>query len=129
MKNLKLLPLLGIVMCALLSFAYSNHDNLVKDGTYNAMVKKGANRDGRGFTNNVYSTNVTVKIENGIIEQITANRDNVNAEKLLHLPLNIDSKGNAFVEATDYEQNVYNKRDEGRFYTYKLTIKKTELVK
>ena len=131
MKNLKLLPLLGIVVCALLSFTNFDQDNVVKDGTYNAQFHSGSRISMSNFDR--YSIDVTVKIENGVIENITPTRDNINinesTKKLLSLPMNLDSKGDAFVEATGYSQNVYNKKDNGSFSISKLKITKKELNK
>jgi hypothetical protein len=130
MKNLKLLPLLSIIICTLLSFTNFDENDTIKDGTYNAKYSIMSRRDLGGFQNGHASIDVTVKIENGVTQEISSKRNlDLNADELLYLPLNFDSKGNAFVEATSYDQNVYNKRDQGRFYLYKLKISKKELNK
>ena len=130
MKNLKLLPILGIVMCALLSFTFLNNTNQIKDGTYKASISKESNKDERGLSGgNGYSDFVTVKIENSIIQNISVLKYNKNSDRLLNLPISFDNNGNAIVETTDFEQNQFDKNDKGWHYTYKLKIKKEELTK
>ena len=130
MKNLKLLSVLGIAMLSLLSFTYLKDIRFIKDGTYKASISKVSNKDERGLTGgNGYSDVVTVKIENNIIQYINTLKYNKNSDKLLNLPLSIDNNGNATAEATDFEQDTFNKNDKGWHYTYKLKIKKEELTK
>ena len=130
MKNLKLLSLLGIAMFSLLSFTYFNEVPFIKDGTYKASISKVSNLDERGLSGgNGYSDIVTVKIENNIIQYISTLKYNKNSDRLLNLPLLLDSNGNAIVETTDFEQDTFNKNDKGWHYTYKLKIKKEELMK
>lgn len=130
MKNLKLLSLLGIAMFTLLSFNYFNELNTIKNGTYKAFVSKKSNLDERGFSGyGNYEQDVIVKIENNLVTEISPIKFNKKSEKLINLPLQIDTNGNAIAETSDFEQDIYNKNDKGWLYTYKLKIKKEELNK
>lgn len=130
MKNLKLLSLLGIAMFSLLSFNYFNELSTIKNGTYKAFVSKKSNLDERGFSGyGNYEQDVIVKIENNLVTEISPIKFNKKSEKLINLPLQIDTNGNAIAETSDFEQDIYNKNDKGWLYTYKLKIKKEELNK
>ena len=130
MKNLKLLSLLGVATFSLLSFNYLNRTTTVKDGTYKAFISKKSNLDERGFSGNGnYEQDVTIKIENNLVKEISPIKFNKNSDKLINIPLEIDTKGNAIAETSDFEQDIYNKNDAGWHYTYKLKIKKEELTK
>lgn len=130
MKNLKLLSLLGIAMFSLLSFNYFNELSTIKNGTYKAFVSKKSNLNERGFSGyGNYEQDVIVKIENNLITEISPIKFNKKSEKLINLPLQIDTNGNAIAETSDFEQDIYNKNDKGWLYTYKLKIKKEELNK
>lgn len=130
MKNLKLVSVLGIALFSLLSFTYLNDINPIKDGTYKAFVSKKSNLDERGFSGyGNYEQDVIVKIENNLVKEISPIKFNKKSDKLINLPLQIDSKGNAVAETSDFEQDIYNKNDAGWHYIYKLKIKKEELAK
>jgi hypothetical protein len=130
MKNLKLLSLLGIAMFSLLSFTYFKEVYQIKDGTYKAFVSKKSNIDEGGFSGyGNYEQDVIVKIENNLVKEISPIKFNKKSDKLINLALEIDSKGNAVVETSDFEQDMYNNNDKGWLYTYKLKIKKAELTK
>ena len=130
MKNLKLLSVLGIAVFSLLSFTYFNDENQIKDGTYKAYVSKSTSKDVNGFSGgNSYAQKVNVIIADNTIKNISQISHNKNHDKLLDLQLRIDFEGNAVTETSFFEQNVFNKRDPGYVYTYKLTIKKEELTK
>lgn len=128
MKNLKLLPLLGIAMCALFSFNYFNEITLVKDGSYKAFIDVDSNKDANGFSGGYLGQNVNVKIVDNVIKNISMVSHNKNHDKLIDQALRIDNKGNAIAKTTFFEQNIYNKRDLGHIYTYTLTIKKEDLT-
>lgn len=131
MKNLKLLPVLGIAMCAMLSFTQMSDANQIKDGTYNSIVsmkylaKAGSNP--QRFLNS--DDKLTIRIENEKIKEIISYSKFVNNNKLIGLALHLDENGNAIVETSDVVHNNANKKDEGTFIEYKLTIKKEELTK
>lgn len=130
MKNLKLLPLLGIVMSALLSFTYLNDVNQVKDGTYKAYLSTSTSNDVNGLSGRYnYEVEMNVKVTDNTIKSISERRKNKYHDKLIDLPLRIDNEGNAVTETSFFEQNINNKRDPGYIYTYKLIIKKEELAK
>lgn len=131
MKNLKLLPLLGIVMCGLLSFTYLKDFNQVKDGTYKAYLSSSTtNNNTTGFIGKSdYEVEMNVKVTDNSIKSISDRRRNKNHDKLIDLPLRIDNEGNAVTETSFYEQNIRNKNDKGSFINYKLIIKKEELNK
>ena len=127
MKNLKLLSLFGNALIALLSFTNLNQSNPVKDGTYKAFISKKTSI--QGLESSVYEENVTIKVENNFIMEISPLSFNRSSDKLLRLPLEIDKKGNAIAETFAFEKNIDNRSDKGDTYNCKLTIKKEELTK
>lgn len=127
MKNLKLLSLFVVTIFALLSFTNLNQSNPVKNGTYKAFITKKASIQGYGP--NTYEQDVTIKVENNLIMEISPIRNNNSSDKLLRLPLEIDKEGNATAETFAFEQNINNKNDKGSNYIYKLKINKQELIK
>lgn len=112
---------------ALLSFTNSNQTDFVKDGTYKANLSKKASITGYGH--DVYGQEVTVKIENNLIMEISPLNFNRSSDKLLRLPLEIDKNGDATVETFSFEKNINDRNDQGSNYTYKLKIKKENLNK
>lgn len=130
MKNLKLLPLLGIVMCSLLSFTYLNPDNLIKNGTYNAVIQmKYLTKPGNNGQTYIQSEDgLTIRVENELIKEVISYSKMINNNKLIGLTLKTDEKGNAFVETSDLIQNSSNpKSTSTTLVDYKLIIKKEEL--
>src|SRR6478609_6358007 len=131
MKNLKLLSLLGITMCALLSFSYFNDKNQIKDGTYNAVIHmKYLTPPGNNSQTYIHSDDrLTIKIENELIREVISYSKIINSNKLIGLTLQTDEKGNAFVETSDIIQNLSNKKGNNTLVDYKLIIKKEDLNK
>lgn len=131
MKNLKLLPLLGIVMCALLSFTYLNQDNSIKDGTYNAVIQmKSLTRPGNNSQTYITSEDrLTIQVKDELIKEVVSYTKLINNNKLIGLALQTNEKGDAVGETSILVQNSSNKKDVGSLVDYKLIIKKEELNK
>jgi len=101
----------------------------IKDGMYLAYLTKSTKANASGIMGPSYEDKVEIKLENSKIVFIGQGRNYRNdySNRLLNLEIAVNERGDAIAETSVFEQDIRNKRDEGWFYNYKITIKKENL--